>query len=70
MDILMKLLAGQERLEKRMDSLDGRMDALDRRMDNTNSTLTLLGHVIHNAVETFQSRAEDHEHRIMALERR
>jgi chaperonin cofactor prefoldin len=42
MDILMQLLAGQERMEARMDTLGSRMNSLDARMDRFDSRMDSL----------------------------
>lgn len=57
-----------EQIDRRFDEVDRRLEEVHRRIDNTNDTLTLIGGVLHRAVETVKVRLEGQERRIRSLE--
>ena len=57
-DLLAKIFDIVSRHEHRFDQLDASIERLDRRIDRSNDTLTIIGSVVHKAVDVARCRVE------------
>jgi hypothetical protein len=67
-DLLLKLLEGLDRIEKKQAGLQGTIDKLDSKLNNTNGTLTLIGRVLNELTVNSLARIDNHEERLRRLE--